>query len=221
MAQRIQYRDPKDSAKAISKFASKVLRRLHQLGARSHTLDDVKQELWFAWCKACETYKPDSGASFSTYLHRGMQLYINRYIENNFEKFHDGTIALSLDGHAADGEVGTGENTLAEAIADPSAAPDADFDNESCFKYALTRLSPRAQQFITILKDQPIELVEEVRRLEDKAAYAKERGITFATAHRITTPMIFDFMGASRTERKQIMDEITQIGELISNQVAA
>ncbi|MGV1754795.1 sigma factor [Agrobacterium sp. CG674] len=220
MAQRIQYRDPKDSEKAISKFSSKVLRRLHQLGARSHSIDDVKQELWIAWCKACESYDPAAGAQFSTYLHLGMQRHINRYIEKNFERFYDGTIALSLDGTETGEDMG-GVGTLADVVADPNARQDTEVEQESCFAYALTRLSPRAKQFITILKEQPKDLIEEVRRLEDKAEYAKERGITFATAHRITTPMVFDFMGASRTERKQIMDEVTQIGELISNQVAA
>lgn len=222
MSQAIQYRDPKESTKQINAFAAKVLRRLHQLGARTHSLDDVKQELWIAWCKACEAYRPEGGASFSTFLTNGMRLHINRYVEKNFERFHDETIALSLDQRGTGGEfVGSEDALLGDAIADSAPLQNVEYDNENCFAYALTRLSPRAKQFVTILKDQPKELIEEVRRLEEKSEYAKERGITYATAHRLTTPMIFDFMGASRTERKQIMDEVQQIGALIQNQVAA
>lgn len=223
MSQRIQYRDPKESTKQINAFAFKVLRRLHQLGARSQTIDDVKQELWFAWCKACEAYSPEGGASFSTFLTNGMRRHINRYVEKNFERFHDETVALSLDQRGHDPAAGGNnpEGTLADVVADQAPLHSAEIENENCFAYALTRLSPRAAQFVTILKDQPRELIDEVRRLEDKSDYAKERGITYATAHRLTTPMIFDFMGASRNERKQIMDEVQQIGALIQNQVAA
>ena len=222
MAQAIQYRDPKESTKLINNFAHKVLSRLHKLGARTHTLDDVKQELWIAWCKACEAYKPEGGASFSTFLTNGMRLHINRYVEKNFERFHDETIALSLDAHGHDGSSeGDTANKLSDTVADTAPLPNVEFERENCFAYALTRLSPRAAQFVTILKDQPQELIEEVRRLEEKSQYAKERGITYATAHRLTTPMIFDFMGASRNERKQIMDEVQQIGALIQDQVAA
>lgn len=223
MAQAIQYRDPKESTKQINSFASKVLRRLHQLGARTHTLDDVKQELWVAWCKACEAYKPEGGASFSTFLTNGMRLHINRYVEKNFERFHDETIALSLEAHGSDGQ-GEGSqeaNRLSDTVADKTPLQSEELERESCFAYALSRLSPRAVQFVTILKDQPKELIEEVRRLEEKSHYAKERGITYPTAHRLTSPMIFDFMGASRNERKQIMDEVQQIGALIQDQVAA
>lgn len=221
MSQHAQYRDPKESTKQIDSFAPRVLRRLHLLGAKTHTLDDVKQELWLAWCKACEAYKPDGGASFSTFLTKGMRLHINRYVEKNFERFHDETIALSLEGHSPAGA--GGENAggrLSDVVADTAPPQSAEFENEDCFSYALTRLSPRAAKFVTILKEQPPELLDEVRRLEQKAEYAKERGITYATAHRLTSSMIFDFMGASRNERKQIMDEVQQIGALIQNQVA-
>jgi hypothetical protein len=221
--QQIQYRNYQDSVKQIHSFAVKVLRRLHGLGAKTHSLDDVKQELAIAWCKACEAYRPEGGASFETFLTNGMRLHINRYIEKNFERFHDETIALSLEGGSRSDESG-GANisgSLSEVVADTAPLQNVEVENENCFAYALTRLSPRAAQFVTILKDQPKELIEEVRRLEDKSEYARERGITYATAHRLTTPMIFDFMGASRNERKQIMDEVQQIGALIQNQVAA
>lgn len=217
MTQAIQYRDPKDSEKAISSFAYRVLRRLHQLGARSHTLDDVKQELWIAWCKACESYRPDCGAQFSSFLYRGMQLHINRYIEKNFERFHDQTIAVSLDLEPSSIE----DASLGDVIADDKAKTGEEFENEDCFNYALSRLSPRAAQFLTLLKEQPIDLVDEVKCLEAKADYARERGIAISTSHRITTPMIFDFMDASRTERKQIMDEVIQISKIIQLQVSA
>lgn len=210
----VQYRDPKDSVKQINSFAHKVLRRIHRLGAKSQTLDDVKQELWFAWCKACETYRPECGASFSTYFYRGMQVYINRYIEKNFERFHDQTIALSLDSSEF---VADGESSLSETIADEKDNGYVDFERENSFRYALTRLSPRAQQFITILKEQPQDLLAEVRKLEEKSAFARSRGVTYASPQRLTSPVIFDFMGASRCERKKIMDELTQIGALLSN----
>lgn len=212
----MDWRHPATSQKQIKAFAWKVLRRLHGLGAKSHTLDDVEQELMVAWCLAVEAYDPAGGASFKTFLYNGMRMHINRYIENNFEKFHEQTTALSLDASDPDAE-GT---TFGDAVADTSELHSEEVEREDMFRYALTRLSPRAGQFLTFLKDQPIELVQEVRKIEDKAAYARERGISIAVSHRLTSRMIFDFMGVSRTERENIMAEITAVTKVIERQVS-
>lgn len=218
----IRYRDPKEAKASIDAFAFKVLRRLHGLGARSHTLEDVQQELWVAWCKACEAYRPDHGASFSTFLYTGMQRHINRYVEKNFERFHGETVALSLDSSesVSAGNDGTDDATLGESIADTVAGADVMLEQEQNFAYAMTRLSPRAQQFMTFLKDQPIELLQQLRALEAKGAYAKQRGISIATPQRLTTFMVFDLMGASRSERQKILEEVARVSAQMIKQAA-
>jgi hypothetical protein len=212
----MNYRDAKQSTAQVNNFAWKALKRLHGLGAKSHTLDDVKQELWVAWCLAVEGYDAQLGAKFSTFLHRGMQLHMNRYIEKNFERFHEQTIAQSLDATDPNAE-GT---TYGEAIADGRDLQNVEVERENMFAYALTRLSPRAGQFLTLLKEQPIELMAEVRKIEDKVEYAKERGISMSTAHRLTSRMVFDFMGVSRNERESIMGEIEGVAKIIERQVS-
>lgn len=212
----IQYRDPKQSRAQVRSFAVKVLKRLHALGAASHTLDDVEQELWLAWCTACERYDPAAGTKFSTFLFNGMRLHINRYVEKNFERFHDQTTALSLDYSEDGGDEGGRNASFSESVADPNDTPDVVSDRERNFAYAMTRLSPRAQQFITILKDQPQEILNEVRRLDDKAEHAKKAGLTYANPHRLASFIVFDFMGASRFERKKILDEVQNLGELLT-----
>lgn len=212
-------RDPKLDKAQIRAFAYKVLRRVHALGARTQTVDDIESELWVAWCIACDRYDPAGGASFSTYLYAGMRLHINRWVEKNFERFHGETIAASLEASygSEDAQAANGAS-LGEVIADTNDRQDQEYERENCFEYALTRVSDRAQMFLKFLKDHPPELVERMKDIEAKAAYAKERGVSYATPNRLTSTMIFDFMGATRVERKQIMDEVTQIGRLISNQ---
>lgn len=211
-------RDPKLDKGQIKSFAFKVLKRVHALGARSVLLEDIESELWVAWCLSCDAYSENGGAAFETFLYRGMRLHINRWVEKNFERNHAETIAASLDmkmgGEGADN---TGTNSLGDVIPDPHERQDERFQREDCFAYAMTRLSSRSQMFLSFLKDTPLELMERMKDLEAKAAYAKEIGACYAMPSRITSSIIFDFMGASRVERKQIMDEVTQIGRLVSN----
>lgn len=213
----MDYRDHRTSAKAITAFAFKVHRRAQQAGDRSHQLEDIKQELWVAWTLAVEAFKPEGGASFSTFLFTGMQRHINRYMKNNVTKRHGEVTALSMDFTFGDDESGS----FAEMVPDNAASPSQNIEEQSSLAYAMRRLSPRAQQFVTILRDQPEELLNEVQRLEDKADYAKSRGISMATAHRLTTIMVFDLMDAPRSERRSILDEVEQIGQYICNQAAA
>lgn len=211
------YRNPKESKGQIDAFAYKVLRRLHGLGAKSHTLEDVQQELWMAWCLACESFDDKGGASFKTYLYRGMQRHINRYVEKNFERFHGETVALSLDTQQDDGEGDIG--TLGETIAGDYELQDQIVEREQNFRYAMSRLSPRAQEFVRFLKDTPADIQAEVKKLEAKAKHAKEMGIAVSMPQRLTSNLLLDFMAASRSERAQIMMEVEQIGQLISGAV--
>ena len=208
-------RDPKLDKAQVKSFAYKVLKRVHALGAKTQTIDDVESELWIAWCIACDRYDAEGGAAFSTFLYSGMRRHINRWIEKNFERFHEETVAASLDGQMDLGADGEGSQ-LGQLVADTAERQDERYQRENCFTYALTRVSPRAGQFLKFLKDHPPELITMMKDLEAKAAFAKQQGVSYAMPHRITSSMLFDFMGASRVERKQIMDEVTQIGHLIS-----
>lgn len=219
----IHYFDPKDSEKQIKSFAWKVLRRLHAAGARTLQLEDIEGELWLAWCIACERYNSQAGASFKTFLHRGMQLHINRWSEKHVERRHAEVVAYGFD-HTVSSDRGQMDNghTLGEMLADENAITDEDFSNGQSLAYVKSRLSPRAALFVQILNDQPQELLDEVLRLEDKAAYAKsERNITVNLNHRLTYVMILDLMGASRNERRQILEEVAEVSDHYCQQVAA
>jgi DNA-directed RNA polymerase specialized sigma24 family protein len=206
--------DMKASEKTINSFAFKVLKRLHALGAKSQTIDDVKQELWIAWCKARDNFNPELGVTFNTYLHRVMRNHINRHIELNFERFHEQTIALSLD-FEMEGEDGDG-SSVHDVLADTATPAATLVEGNSVFNYACGRLSPRARTFVTVLNEQPQELLEEVRRLAEKSQHARELGVPYAQAARLTSAMVFDLMQAGRVERTSIIAEVTQLGEMLS-----
>lgn len=215
------YRNYKDSEAAIKSFASRVLQRLRAAGAKTEQFEDIIQELSLIWCNCCQTYDPASGATFNTYLHGGMRLYINSWVRKHVDQRHAEVIALDLDGFGPSGDGGEDEGTLGDALPSEIASPDEVIANLQSLDYVKSRLSERAQMFVTILNDQPQELLNEVMKLEDKAAYAKEhRGITINLSHRLTYVMILDLMGASRGERKQILDEVTAVSDHYCRQVA-
>lgn len=207
------YRDPKASAQSIKGFAYKVQRRLLAAGAASHSIEDIEQELWVAWCKAVEAYSPSGGASFKTFLYRGMQMHANRYCENQVTRRHGEVIAASLD-QPVGSEDDSG--TLAEVIAADEASPEEVVQANDTADYVLKRLSPRARQFINLLKDQPEILMKELRALEAKAEHASQRGLRFSVHRRLTTWMVLDLMDARRDERNRILAEINQLSNLMA-----
>jgi len=196
--------DPKDSAAQVKSFAIKVQRRLLAAGAASHSLEDVEQELWVAWCKACESFSPTGGASFSTYLHLGMQRHINRYVLNNVTRRHPEVLAASLDLDPT----GEGEMTLGDIIPSDELTPEEEVSRKWSYELAISSLSPRSRAFVEILSNQPSAILNEARALEAKSDYAKSIGRTVPVSRRLTTSMIFDLMDASRGERRAIMNEI-------------
>lgn len=204
-------RDPKLDEKQISAFAYKVLKRVHALGAKSQTIDDIKSELWIAWCIACENYDPNGGASFSTYLYSGMRLHINRWVEKSFTRFHGETIAFSLD--APLGEEGS---SLSEIVPSHGELQSDAVERESCYDFVMSRLSERAKTYVSLLKDTPQEVSEQIQALDAKRAHARSLGITAPVPTDINSAILFDLMGASRFERQSIMNEIRNISDLVS-----
>ncbi|PZR92069.1 MAG: hypothetical protein DI537_14685 [Stutzerimonas stutzeri] len=209
----IAYRDMKRSEAQVRAFARKVLRRIHALGGRSHTIEDVEQELWLAWCKCRESFNPEAGAAFSTYLFTGMRLHINRYIHDQFERFHDQTIAMSLDAEAQGDSEGA---SFSEIVPDQRDGQDIELERSDNFAFAMSKLSPRARQFLTFINDQPQELLDEVKRLEAKSEYARSRGVACAVPRRLASSIVLDLMGCSRAERAKILAEVHEMGERLS-----
>ena len=205
-------RDRKESEKAIRAFSYRVMRRLAAAGDHSLTQEDVQQELWLAWVVACQNYDAESGVPFLAYLQNGMRQHINRYIEKHVDRRHDEVTALSLDMTLEGNDLGEAGDTFGEAVPSDDPHPGVGIEEESQFRWALSKLKPQAQMFLTLLKEQPVELLEEVRRVSDRCDYAKSRGIPGPFNNRLTAPMIFDLMGVSRVERIQITDELRKIG---------
>lgn len=207
--------DMKDSKAQVRRFATKALRRCHALGAASVTLNDVEQECWVAWCLARDAYDASRGVPFAPFFHRGMIRHVNRWISKNFERFYEGTVAVTLDAPVAssDGDL----DTLGAILADEQAIDmERELSRRGSYNLALERLSPRAADFVRLLEEQPEELLQSYRKLEAKAQHAREMGCAYNRPSRLTAAMIFDVLGASRYERGRIIEEVSQIGDLLS-----
>lgn len=205
-------RDPKQDAKQVNSFASRALMRVRAAGDHITSLEDLKQELWVAWCLAVENFDAKAGVPFGAYLQRGMRQHINRHIEKHVSRRHDEVTALSLDYTVRDDDE---EVAFADAVPSADPSPDVEIEWRSQLEYAMSLMSPRAKLFVSLLERQPPELLEEVRRLQARSDYARERGLPTLSFNRLTAAMVFDLIGASASERVKINHEIRHLSDLL------
>jgi len=207
-------REPEASEKAIKSFSHRVMRRLRAAGdgGRAFSLEDIQQELKIAWIKASDSYEPETGVPFQAYLMNGMRMHINREIEKHIERRHTEVLAVSLNSTVGED---TGRATLADVIPDDRNDFNA-FEEDQHFEYAIRNLKPRARLFVTLLREQPDELMKEIICLKRKSDYGREQmGINSPATVRLAASTIFDFMDASNKERTEIMKELRGLGERV------
>jgi DNA-directed RNA polymerase specialized sigma24 family protein len=199
--------DLKEVQRLIDVKAHKVARRLLAAGAPSHLIEDVKQEMWIAFCMARDTYDDSRGASFKTYLWRGIDLHLNNWTRDNVNRRHAEIIARSLDAELGD----EGGATLLDTLPSADPATDTIVAESDMWRFTMSKLKPRTRQFLEILNSPPALLVEQVRQLQARSAHAKAQGMTLPTTNRVTTTMVFDLMEATRSERHAIAKEIEKV----------
>lgn len=197
-----------ESQKVINSYVYRVERRLFAAGAPAHLVEDVKQECWIAWCKARDSYDEASPASFKTYLWNGIRMHINNWIRENVNARHQEIVAKSLDQERTEDGA-----TLANVIPSADPMPDELVMREDLWSYAIKHLPPRAKQFIELLREPPALLLEQVKQLEARAKFAKEKGVAMPFTNRVTTRMVFDLMGATRHEQNIIAAAIKKVGK--------
>lgn len=194
----------KECETLIKSFGSKVLRRLRAAGCSTMQLEDILQELSVAWYLASKGFEPNDKVRFKTYLYSTMRQHINRWAENELR--HTRATAFSLDDSflADDEEKGSHDIVSANDV----SADDIVLAKESR-KRVLDKVSPRAQQFYQFLDNPPMELVQELRGLQSKAAWARSRGIRAIAPKSINSAVVFSLMDATRFERSAILKELS------------
>ena len=204
------YRDPAYSEKAINAFAFKVSRRLFTAGDRSMSMDDIRQELWIAWCIAVQSFNEAQGVPFLAYLRNGMRLHINRFVEKNVTRRHEEVVAYSLDG-STDDENGSVSNSSHDHIPSADPMPDEGIQQRSSVNALCGRLSPIASQFVRLLYEQPEPLLREVYAIKCKADFASSMNMVVMNSGRLTRSMLFDLLGVPHVKRKSIIEEIEEV----------
>ncbi len=208
----MDYKDHKEDERMIFALTHRVVRRLQTLPQVVMSKEDIEQELWVAWCKARDAFEPSRGIPWAAYLQRGMKQHINRVVDVQIERFEGQTFALSLNQSVNPTGGYDREDSLEDVIPGDTPLPCEEAERESNYRMALTVLSSRAKIFVTILKDQPEDLLQEVLIAQDKAEHANKLGAPYNAPRRITTAMVFDLMGAPRSERTKITREVEQLG---------
>lgn len=202
------YKNPKTVEFKLHKLCNAVMRRLKGASITIFQREDIMQELWIAWAIACKNYDPNSNVPFLAYLSLGMKQHINRVIEKHAERFIGQTHALSFDYSAPNQE---GDSmSLSEVIPSSFGSPES-IEDEVAWKQAIEHFSPQTRLFATLLKDTPPEISEQVIHLREKAKHAAAMGITKSYPMRVTTRMIFDLLGCTTVQSRNILAEISTV----------
>jgi DNA-directed RNA polymerase specialized sigma24 family protein len=186
----------------IKGFAYKVLRRVSSGGAHSVQLEDIVQELSIAWTIAQAKWNPELGVPFLAYLDRGMKLHINRWADAHVREAH-----VSLDAGGEDDDEGLGHTLIPD---DRESQHDTLVQKQHLAK-VLAKLSPRARQFVELLVDPPAELTAELKAIEAKRQFARERGVATQIITRINADLLFELTGTPAWERPKVMSEIRTV----------
>lgn len=206
----MEFRDWKFSEATVKSFANKVVRRLFSVGVPTLSREDIEQELWIAWCLAVKSYQPETNVPFLAYLRGGMRLHMNRHIEKNVGRRISEVWAKSFDAPVTEAD-GASAMSLTEIVASPDPSPLVKIEEDQLMAKVTKRLSEDARIFLNILYNQPPEILAEVRALQARSDYARERGMSTFFSNRLTSAVIFDAMGISTHKRGKILREIEKV----------
>lgn len=199
-----------DSRAMMERMARKVSRRLRAAGVSSVDIDDVRSELTIAWCLARDAYDPAGGAAFSTFLWRGMINHVKRWVER---EIRISSTALSLDADRSDdGD----ETTLHDAIAASDAGPHEIVEERQLRALAASELSADTQLFLDLLENPSDDLDEALEAARSRAEFARSRGLKAVAPTAVTAAMVFDLMGATRTQRHRSYAELRHLSEKVN-----
>lgn len=188
--------------RTVMRLAYKVLRRVTAAGMRAPDIEDIYQELSVAYLIAKRHYRPETQVPFGAYLMRGMYQHINRWVSDQMKQ--DKETAFSLDQSVLDDD----EGSLGDVIPNDEKSPEDLITERDAYQQTMSKLSPRARKFIELLESPPPELVREVRAMQARAAYGKQRGFATPSLRGVTTSVVFDVMGSDRWERTKINREL-------------
>lgn len=198
----------------VHALAHRVRRRLATIPQAILSYDDIVQELWIAWCKARDRFEPSRGIPWPAYLQRGMKQHINRVVDVHIERFEGQTFALSFDASASGGF--DMDCALRDIVPNKDPLASDIVEAESNYDMAMAIMSDQARVFVSLLKEQPPQLLNEVLMAQDKAEHAATVGATYNAPQRITATMVFDLMGLTRTERSKVTKEVEKMGTRLS-----
>lgn len=186
----------------LSTFVRKVLARCHSAGLHSITADDVMSEISVAYCMAYNNWKPEHNVPFAPYFMRGAQFHVNRWLKYELREIE--IAPFSMNNSTATEQHGD----FYELIASPEQSAEAIVQERQSIERAMKRLSPRAAKAIEILHSPPPEVVEVLLALQERASFARSRGYHQRSQPDITLTLIFNLMGLSVMERRNVYKEL-------------
>jgi DNA-directed RNA polymerase specialized sigma24 family protein len=196
--------DVKTSKGQVERLACFYYRKFHSIVGASLTVEDLRQEFWITWMSARDSYSPERGASFETFLAVCVR---NRMISLVGGEIRRSSIwAKSLSEPV--GEDGT---MLVDMLPSNDEPVEQQIARAQERQRNLERIDPRLRLMIELLESTPPELDAEIAAANAKASYAESRGFAARPQRHLNLTLLSDIMGIGRCTRYRMIEEMQEI----------
>lgn len=204
------------SKRLIQYTARRVHRRMFAAGARTVMLEDIVGELNIAWVIATQKWEESRGVPFGAYLMRGMSFHINRWVDHQIKEFQLAPFSIDID-PSSDDPSEAGANDRKNVSIDMPGADEILIAKDTRER-VLARMTPMTRRFVELLESPPEDIVAEHSAIQIRSAYGRSRGINCATPSQVSSALIFDFLGCTTVERRNVYREINGLAKKVSQQ---
>jgi len=195
------------SFEAYRKLAWKLARAIFERFKgvnRTHTLDDIFQEVSVAFVKCASIYRPEQGA-FSTYFYKAAWNEVRRQI-NVGKRGQPDAISLDSDQHRE-------EEGLHEKLCDHEAPlPDDILNAKQKRELALSQMSQKTRLVVELAEHPPRWLLDSVDHIKARNDWGKQLGVLQrSNAPEVGLGFVMSILGYTQTSREGVIAELARI----------
>lgn len=193
----------KDYERLLASLSHKAQRRASAKGVFIH-LDDLMQEARISFVAAQTKFDPERNVKFSTYLWSA--------VRNNLANYERGVVDNEMRTTSMDRMIGEDVGTLHDILPEESETVEEVMIRLEDESEGFARLSEDAKKVAAILAEPPIELMQELKRMEAFRVHCKANN--YAAAARVfDVQMICTALGLNKTRTRKVKQEFKQIME--------
>lgn len=199
----LRFEDYQSQARGIARA---IYGRAKRYGRHDISFDDIYSDVCMTWVSCRDNFKPDMGAAFKTYFQSSAFLNLPMFMRRGFNKNRPKHISF-------DQEIPGTDVAIGETLADDRI----DIECLVSRRERLRRLAGRFPLLTTMLEliaEQPPELQEELRAVQDYYQRARAQGFACETPPTMLTMSLmhklFGFNWRNRVRLKREMEDAAE-----------